>query len=296
MAPILIGIEEHFASAAVKDVATLNLHMFPKALQDNLANLGDGRIKNMDRGNMQVQVVSHVPAMVSPDVCHTVNDELFAAVQKSNGRLRGFALLPMGHPESCPGELERCVKDLGFVGTLIGNHADGKFYDGPEYRPLFAKAQELDVPIYIHPVSAYNFDSYAGNYDNIAQTLIAGPALSWHTEVAMHFLRLFASKLFDDFPRLKIILGHNGESMPFMRDRIDKFFTRRWGDQTKRDFITVWHENVWITTSGFFHLGPLRTCLEMCNPDRVLYSKIYYPFQATLKETSKLDTQPLTEH
>lgn len=273
MAPVLIGIEEHFAATAVKDKRTLNLHMFPKELQDNLADLGKGRIKNMDRGSMEIQVVSHVPAVVSPEICRAVNDELFEAVKKSDGRLRGFAFLPMADPQACPGELERCVKDLNFVGALIGNHANGRFYDGAEYWPMFEKAQELDVPIYIHPISAYDFERYAGNYDNIAQTLIAGPALSWHTEIAMHFLRLFASGLFDHLPRLKIILGHNGESMPFMRDRIDKFFTRRWGQRTKRDFITVWHENVWITTSGFFHLGPLRTCLEMCKPDRVLYSK-----------------------
>ncbi|KIW62491.1 hypothetical protein PV04_10664 [Phialophora macrospora] len=280
MAPVLIGLEEHFASAAVTDKTTLNLHMFPQKLQDDLADLGERRIKDMDQGNMEIQVISHFPAVTPPETCRAVNDGLFEAVNKSNGRFRGFACLPIGEPQECPKELERCVKELNFVGALVGNHANGRFFDGPEYWPMFEKAQELDVPIYIHPTSAHEFDRFAGNYDNIAQTLIAGPALCWHTEIAMHFLRLFASGLFDHVPRVKIILGHNGESMPFMRDRIDKFFSRRWGGKTKRDFITVWHENVWITTSGFFHLGPLKTCLEMCKPDRVMYS-LDYPYEDT---------------
>ena len=275
MFPSLIGLEEHFSGKAIAErpsATAIPNHMFPKSVVERLNDLGDVRIQNMDEGSMSIQVTSHIPAVEPLDICRAVNDQLFEAIQNSHGRLRGFAFLPMAEPQNIPGELSRCVRELDFVGALIPNHAHGRFYDGEEYWPMFAKAEELDVPIYIHPTPTDDMKRYAGNYSPLVQTLIAGPAFSWHAEIGTHVLRLYGSGLFDAYPRLKIILGHNGEILPFMRDRVDKFFERRWGGH-KRAWLTVWDENVWITTSGMFHLGPLRCCLEMCKADRVLYSE-----------------------
>ena len=57
----------------------------------------------------------------------------------------------MIEPDAAAKELVRCVREFGFVGALIDNHVSGKYYDGPEYHPVFQAAQELDVPIYLHP-------------------------------------------------------------------------------------------------------------------------------------------------
>lgn len=275
MAPFLIGLEEHFAGQAVQDHASVQRipsFTYRPIVKEKLLELGQKRIDDMDEGGMGIQVVSHITITEPPDICQAVNDQLYDAIQHSNGRYRGFAYLPMGTPEAIPAELERCVRELGFVGALIPNHANGRYYEGEAYFPFWEKAQELDVPIYLHPSPAADFAKYEGNYDFTVQTLIAGPGLCWHTEVAMHLLRLYGSGLFDRYPRLKLILGHNGETVPFMLDRIDKFFGRRWG-KTKRDFPTVWNENCWITTSGMWHLGPFALCLKMCKPDRILYSQ-----------------------
>ena len=274
MAPILLGLEEHFTGKAVVEAhatTTIPNHMFPKSVVDNLIDLGGSRIRNMDKGNMSIQVISHTPTVESPELCRAANDQLFEAIDSSGGRYRGFAFLPMENPEAIPAELERCVKELGFVGALVPNHAHGRYYDAKAFWPMFEMAQELDVPIYLHPAPTDDFERFSGNYDKLVQTLISGPALCWHTDVAMHMLRLYGSGVFDAYPCVKIILGHNGEAVPFMLDRIDKMFSRRWGSP-KRDWMTVWNENVWITTSGMFHLGPLQCCLNMCQPDRVMYS------------------------
>ena len=107
----------------------------------------------------------------------------------------------------------------------------------------------------------------------------------------MHFLRLYGSGLFDAHPRVKIVLDHNSEALPFLRDRVDKFFNRKWG-RRKRDWMTVWNENVCITTSAMFHLGPLRCYLEICKPDRILYSMLMlsrlYVLQADLWRRPRL--------
>ena len=260
------AVLESTANAAIPN------NMFRQAVIDNLVDLADRRVNDMHRGGTKMQVISHIPTVESLETCCKVNDQLFEAVQKNPNRFRGFAFLPLGTPEYVADELERCVKSLHFVGALIPSHAHGKYYDDQAYWPMFEKAQQLDVPVYIHPTPADDFDRYAGNYDKVMQTLIAGPALCWHNDVGMHMLRLYASGVFDAYPKVKIILGHNGEMLPFMLDRIDKFFSRKWG-RNKRNWMTVWNENVWITTSGMFHLEPLRLCLSMCKPDRVLYSK-----------------------
>ena len=277
MAPRLVALEEHYFGQAVLNspaasAIPASVRLFMKAVGDKIADLGESRISMMNRGATSIQVVSHLPIVVPPEVCRAVNDQLAGAVQSSAGRLRGFAFLPMGSPEAITQELERCVTQLDFLGALIPNHAHGRYYDDPDYWPMFAKAEELDVPIYIHPAPAEDFQRFAGNYSETVQSLIAGPAFSWHADVAQHMLRLYGSGLFDAHPRIKIILGHNGETLPYMLDRIDKFFSRKWGGH-KRGWMEVWNENVWITTSGMFHLEPLRCCLSMCRPERVLYSK-----------------------
>ena len=125
---------------------------------------------------MSVQLESHITAVEPLEICHDVNNHLFEAVKNSGGRYRGFVFVPMAHPDAIPAELERCVKELGFVGALIPNHAHGTYKDGKDYWPMFAKAEELDVPIYIHLTPAGDFARYAGNYSSLVQTLIAGPA------------------------------------------------------------------------------------------------------------------------
>ena len=281
-APMMIALEEHFAAPATLDAATASgipNQLFPKSVMDDLLDLGEVRLRNMDRGKTSLQVISHIPSVHTPDLCRAVNNHLGSAVGNSGGRFRGFSTLPMADPGAIPAELQRCIKELGFVGALIPNHANGTYYDAKAYWPMFEKAQELDVPIYIHPAPAADLGQYAGNYDPIVQTLIAGPAMCWHTDVAMHVLRLYASGLFDAYPRVKIVLGHNGEGLPFMADRVSKVFSRAWKTcSLNRDWTTVWNENIWITTSGMFHLGSLACCLKMCNPDKIMYS-LDYPFE-----------------
>ena len=275
-----IALEEHFMGQAILDspsATAIPNHLFPQLVVDNLIDIGPGRIAAMDRGNTQMQVISHIPAVEPPEVCRKVNDQLFEAVKKSGSRFRGFAFPPMGVPEEIPAELERCVKEYNFVGALIPNHAKGRYYDDAAYWPMFQKAEELDVPIYIHPTPTMDIKPFRGNYPETIATLIAGPALCWHTDIAAHVIRLYGCGLFDKYPKVKIIIGHNGEAVPFMLDRIEKFLTRRWGTH-KRGFLQVWNENFWITTSGMFHLGPLACIFRMVKPDRIMYS-LDYPFE-----------------
>lgn len=276
----IITLEEHFASSHVISAsaeAEAHYAHFPDRILSKLTDLGDQRIA--DLGGVTKQVISHGPGDVNAPICAQVNDELAAAVSKHPARLAGFAMLPMRDPDAAASELERCVTSLGFVGALIENHLNGEFYDAEKFWPVFAKAEALDVPLYIHPTFASDSMAthYEGNYPDSVALALSAFAWGWHAETGHHILRLFASGLFDKFPKLKIVIGHMGEMMPFQLDRCVAV-SERWGGATKqRGLRDVWRENIWITTSGMFSLTPLRCLLDTTTIEHVLFS-VDYPF------------------
>jgi predicted TIM-barrel fold metal-dependent hydrolase len=277
-----ITLEEHYLSSAYieaqkSDSSLLDLNAdFPPQLINKLKSLTDDRIKDMDNGNVSIQVLSHAPVDPSPSLSKQINDELAQAISKNPSRLRGFATLPMGEPPAAAQELERCVKELGFVGALVDNHIDGKFYDGEKFWCVFEKAQDLDVPIYIHPTFTAESDmaKYRGNYNDRIAMALSNFGWGWHSDTGLHFLRLFAAGVFDRFPKLKLVLGHMGELLPFQLDRIYGIAEHFGRERKLKD---VWDENVWVTTSGMFSLAPLACLLQTKSRDKVLYS-VDYPF------------------
>jgi predicted TIM-barrel fold metal-dependent hydrolase len=177
-----ITLEEHYLSNAIEEAGgELLKHYkgFPQPIHDRLKDLSkDGiRLEEMDKGHVSLQVISHAPGAASsePSVIAKANDELAEAIEKApQGRLAAFAALSMEHPQEATAELERCVKSHGFVGALIDSHlARGQgadlYYDGEQFWPVFAKAEELDVPVYIHPTFATEDMMnllYNGNYSD----------------------------------------------------------------------------------------------------------------------------------
>lgn len=287
----LITLEEHFLSQNVVDYYAARSRPDPyqetvllRRCRDSLVEVGEERLQSMRDNQISLQVLSHAANALAldADTCAKVNDELAQNVRKHPGSFAGFATLPMIDPEAATKEFHRCVQDLKFVGALIDNTCDGRFYDDPFFWPVLEAAQELDVPIYLHP--SYNEQTkpllFDGNYPNaIAQTL-SMYAWGWHSENALHIIRLFAAGVFDRFPRLKIIIGHMGEMLPFQLDRIIRVSGNQWpmaGVKLERQLRQVWDENIWITTSGMFAVAPMATVLRQCKPDRILYS-VDYPF------------------
>jgi len=279
MVPPLITLEEHYVSSKVrKHLGDKDPYShFPEAMISKLSSLSSTRISDMDAGSVRLQILSHGPLDATAALCTEANDELAAATSAHSSRLAGFAMLPMGEPEAAAKELRRCVREHKFVGALINNHLNGTFYDDQKFWPVFAAAEELDVPVYIHPTFASEFDlNFSGNFSAKAAFAMSSAAWSWHSETGLHVLRLWASGLFDKYPKLKIVIGHMGEMLPFQLDRI-AVQTKGWDDNVKRDLMTVWRENFWITTSGMFTFPPLRCLVDMIGWEKVMYS-VDYPF------------------
>jgi len=152
----------------------------------------------MDAGGVNLQVISHGPVAASADECRKANDELAEACRKHPKRFAGFAgfaVLPVLEPEAAADELERTVRDHGFLGALVNNTTDGIFYDDEKYWPTFERAWQLDVPIYLHPSfpSEEMFQHYKGNYSDQVAFMLSIAGWGWHSETGLHILKLLAS-------------------------------------------------------------------------------------------------------
>lgn len=250
-------------------------------LWDKFTELGPLRLTDMDAGQVTLQVISHGPGDLTPDQCRAANAQLAQAVQTHPERFAGFAALPMQHPAEAATELRRTCSGAKFLGALVDSHTEsGTYYEGPEYDVLWQAASELDVPIYIHPTwpSEGQFSTYRSKaIPEQISAAISAFGFGWHSDVAVHVLRLYAGGVFDRFPRLKIVIGHFGEMIPFMLQRIERT-SGRFG--RTRSFREVWDQNMWLTTSGNWALDPLACILRNTKKDRIMYS-VDYPFASS---------------
>ena len=266
----LVTLEEHFLAQACRDFYTTNNTTHPdnrSFATSQLVEIGDKRLKSIDDSGVRVQVISHSPNPLALDLetCVNVNNELHGRIEPYPDRFRGFATLPIKYPNDAVKELYRSVQELDFLDALIDSNLERKFYDDPSYWPMFEAAIDLDVPIYLHP----NLNEttkpllYNGNYPAGVATSLSRYDWGWHSETAIHFLRLFAAGLFDRYPKLKLVLRHLGEMLPFQLDRIQGITDGSWphvGSTLQRPLRQVWDENVWITSAGMFSL--VNPCLQ----------------------------------
>jgi predicted TIM-barrel fold metal-dependent hydrolase len=242
----IISLEEHYRLPAIEKVAKpddpymlmkealTKSGMYKSGSQgdwpEGINDLGAGRIAAMDAAGIDVQILSHaVPGVetVEPslavNLARQANDTVAEAVANYPDRLRGFATLPMRDPAAAARELERAVRDLGFVGALINGHVDGRFLDDKFFWPVFECAERLGVPIYLHPTFPPKpvIDAYYSGFKPAVNWALATGGGGWHMDTAVHSIRLILGGVFDRFPRLQIIVGHQFEALSWWAWRAD---------------------------------------------------------------------------
>ena len=204
-------------------------------------------------------------------------------------RFAGFASLPMQSPDAAATELTRAVKELGFVGAMVNGTTDGRFLDHPSYDGILATAAQLDVPIYIHPhiPPAAVRQAYFSDLPEGAGRVLETAGWGWHSEVAVHVLRMVVAGTLDKHPKLKLIIGHMGEMLPMMLDRASQVFSADI-EHLKRTVPQTILDQVWITTSGIFNEPPLYVALTTFGIDRIMFS-VDYPYSTHMMGREFLD-------
>jgi uncharacterized protein len=300
-----ITLEEHFATpeflkatAQLQSAARVD---FVKPVESKLLDLGQGRIADMDAAGIDLQVLSltwagldRLEGATATALAHDANDRLAAAVREHPKRFAGFAALALQEPEKAAAEFERCVRALGFKGALVHGTTRGMFLDDPQFTPLFETAQALDVPIYLHPAPPPKpvQEAYFGGLPGQLGFFLATAAWGWHAEAGMHSLRLIVSGLFDRFPRLKLIIGHMGEDLPFSIARAEAVLSRE-TKHLQRRVGEYFQQHFHITTSGYFTVPPFQCAMEVVGADRILFS-VDYPYSPNTVGRTFLNSLPIS--
>jgi gamma-resorcylate decarboxylase len=299
-----IALEEHFVLAETIDTSYAVRDLHPET-RSRILDLGSGRIADMDRGGLDicilsltapgVQAISNVKEAIAQ--ARRTNDYLAENIVKNPKRLKGFATLPLQDPDVAAQELTRCVRDLGFCGALvngfseIGEAGSAVYYDLPQYRSFWATVQALDVPFYLHPRDPLSTrqQCYEG------YRWLAGSPWGFAVETSIHALRLMASGLFDEYPKLKVILGHLGEGLSFGIWRVDNRIKRGSGaPKAKLPMSHYLRENFYVTTSGNFRTQALTNVILEVGADRVLYS-VDYPYEDVVEAREWFDQASISE-
>ncbi len=266
-----------------------------------LPEIGERRLQSMDEAGITVQVLSNsgpgpdlLPSPEGIGIAREMNDHLAAAIARYPERFAGFAVLPMQSPDAAVAEFVRAVRDLRFVGALINGTTEGRFLDHPSFDGLLAAAVELDVPIYIHPHLAPEAvrQAYFADLPPDASRILETAGWGWHSETAIHLLRLVLSGALDRHPRLKLIIGHMGEMLPMMMARADEMFTHHSIEHLQRPISRTILDQVWLTTSGMFSEPPFIAAKLTFGIDRIMFS-VDYPYSSNAKGRAFLDRLPL---
>ena len=305
----VIAIEEHFITPLYRE------HVIPDEfrkfwlswrsdvlghdISEQYADMDAKRLAAMDEAGIDVAVLSFGapgPQGFGPEIAipmaRDANDRLHEAVRRHPTRFAGFASLPTADPAAAVEELERCVTTLGFVGAMIHGHTQGSFLDEKKYWPIFERAEVLDVPLYLHPTAPHPavMEAYFGDYEELARS-----AWGFAVDTGCHFLRIMFSGVFDAYPRLKIILGHLGEGLPFAMHRLQEHSwqaaKRRGLERTPLDYI---RENLLVTTSGNWYEPAFLCTLLALGADKILFAADW-PFEANKVASSFLENLSISD-
>ena len=286
-----VTLEDHFAiEATLGDSQPFGAHVWGE-LRYRLLDFHDQRLRMMDASGVEIMVASlNAPAIQgiadagrAAELARQANDALAQEVARRPDRFVGVAALPMQDPDRAIEELQRCIRHLGFKGALVNGYSQAPeghkpiHYDLPSYRAFWHALAELDVPFYLHPRPP--MPGISPLYDG--HPWLFGPTWSFAAESALHALRLIGSGLFDELPRLKIILGHMGEGLPFYLWRIDN--RNNWMKAphkyaARKPVADYFRANFHVTTSGHFSTPALVDTIAEIGADRVMFS-VDYPFE-----------------
>jgi len=259
-----------------------------------LANAMEKRVSLMDKWGVDVSVISSSPGIeelpieTSIKVCKLSNQNIHAITQKYPARFRGSATLPVGDISAACEELERCVKEYGFVGWQAHSNFGLKTPDHPSFKPIFEKCAELGVYVYLHP--HYLFGE---RFERFGFAL-AGAGLGFTVDTMTSILSLILSGIFDDYPDLKVVLGHLGEAIPFLLERIDSrmAFTPKEQVKNKHNVRYYFKNNIWVTTSGNLSKEAFKCTSDVLGLDHILLGTDY-PYENYNETMSFIENLPL---
>lgn len=235
------------------------------------------RLEDMDKYGIDVNILSLttpsievVPEKEGVVWAKKVNDYYASLCQKYPGRFYAFASLPYQNIDESIKELERAYRDLGVKGIIIFSNINGKPIVSPEFYPIYAQAEEYDLPILIHPSPPLTAD--------IMKNLkLPSPLFGFIFDTTMAIISLIFQGVLEKYPRLKFIHSHLGGVVPYMVGRIDDSFNNysgEYGLQLSKAPSDYYQEQVYVDSISY-HLPAMKCCYDWLGPDHIMLGTDY---------------------
>jgi len=295
-----IALEEHFLcpgfegywTTTVGDVAPDIL----KRVVASLSDFGERRLSSMDRAGIGRAVLSiagpGVQAERDPVTAtrnaKAANDFLAEEIAKRPDRYSGFGHVAMQDAKAAADELERCMSELKFAGVMINGHTNGQYLDDPSLAPFWERAEATGAAVYIHPTDPVSPSPALEGHVGLRRA-----TWEWTFETGSHALRLVFGGVFDRHPKARVILGHMGETLPFLLWRFDSR-AKLYGIKLAKAPSEYIKENILVTTSGMCSAEPLHCAMAALGHERIMFAADY-PFEQAEEAGEWMDGVALSE-
>ncbi|MFZ2737895.1 MAG: amidohydrolase family protein [Burkholderiaceae bacterium] len=267
-----------------------------------LTDLDQLRLQHMDECGIDKQVIAlTAPGVQVMDKATAVsfsqlaNDQLAQAIRNYPTRFVGMIAVAPQDPVAAAKEIERGVNHLGMNSVIINSHTQGEYLSDPKFWDIFAAAESLDVPIYLHPNSLP-----ANMIAPFQECGLDGAIYGFGVETGLHAMRIITAGVFDRFPKLQLIIGHMGEALPFWAYRLDYMHQATVRSQRyesmkpiKKKPSDYLKENFYITNSGVAWEPAIKFSQELLGVDRVMYA-MDYPYQYQRDEVVAMDNMTMS--
>ena len=266
-----------------------------------LADIGAPRVADMDASGIDMQILSLTSpgvqvfdAATATSIAAATNDQVAEAVRAYPRRFAALAAVAPHAPSAAAQEIDRAVRTLGLKGVIINSHTRGEFLDDPKFWEIFEAAEALNVPIYIHPQAPP--PAMIGPY---VERGLEGALWGFGAETGLHALGIIRSGALDRFPKLRIMIGHGGEALPFWLFRLDYMnrsarpAIRTGAASLAKQISEYMREHFYVTTSGMAWAPVITFIQSVLGVDRVLYA-MDYPYQFEISEVIASDDTPMS--
>lgn len=286
------------SQTSIQENQTANRDRAALSLLPKLLDFDKIRLADMDAGGVDMHVLSLVMPGVqifeksqAIDLAVLANDRLSEVVHRYPTRFAGLASFAPQDANAAAKEMERAINKLNLNGFIVNSHTENAYLDDPRFGPILEAAEALGAPLYIHPRAPSD-----GMSAPFRDYRLEGAVWGYGVETATHILRLIFSGVLDRFPKLQIIIGHMGESLPFWLWRLDFMGApgARAGRKNQLKPSEYFKRNLTITTSGVEDPLALQFCIDKIGADRIMWA-IDYPFQPTAAAVTFIESAPLSE-
>ena len=225
------------------------------------------RLEAMDRRKIDKQILTYSSGKqfyANPELtsacARAVNDGLANICHKNPDRFLAFSTVPLNRPDEAIAELDRAIKELGLRGVSVPSNVRGRTLDGTEFQEIFAKIDDLELPVFIHPVDRDDFPEAWQHYR-------LDHYIGWPVDSAVSVCKMICSGMLDRFDKMKLMVSHMGGPIHTLMARIDR--ANRDGAALKRP--AAYLKSFYYDTAGPSHSGAIVGAAHTVGAERILF-------------------------